>query len=231
MNLANKITLVRIFVIPIAMVLFILAFYVDRTFLSIDGRYVSLALLVSSCIVYSLAACTDFIDGNIARKTHTVTSLGKFLDPIADKVLVVVMLVLVVGARLMPEPYTSVMVGLIFAREFMVGALRQIAVAKGFVMAADIWGKIKTVVTDFAIGFLIISSLHIVIYYIALVLLVTAFLLTMYSGFNYIWKNRAVFSEGVPEILGKEKSLDEVLHKGDVAGESTSEATSDNKVD
>lgn len=228
MNLANKITLVRICVIPVTMVLFILGFFVDTTYTAIDGRSVSLALLVASCVIYALAACTDFVDGGIARHTNTVTSLGKFLDPIADKVLVVVMLVLVVGAQIMPEPYMSIMVGLIFAREFMVGALRQIAVAKGFVMAADIWGKIKTVVTDFAIGFLLIAPLHIVIWYIALVFLVAAFLLTMYSGFNYLWKNRAVFSEDVPEILGKEKSLDEVIHKEGAAdgGESSDSGVS-----
>ncbi|HPD02381.1 MAG: CDP-diacylglycerol--glycerol-3-phosphate 3-phosphatidyltransferase [Christensenellales bacterium] len=205
MNLANRVTLIRIFVIPATIVLYVLGFHVDTKLYGgiPGGMNANLGFLIAACVVFSLAACTDFIDGNIARRTHTVTSLGKFLDPIADKVLIVVTLVLLVGYDILPDPYGSIAVGLILSREFIVSALRLIASTKGFVLAADVWGKLKTVFLDIAVGVLILAPIHWFFYYVGLGFFAVAFLLTLYSGFNYIYRNREVFSDKTPEAKGE----------------------------
>ena len=147
MNIANKLTLLRIFLIP----LFVVTFYVT----AIPYNF------IISAVIFTLAAFTDFLDGYLARKYNLVTDFGKFLDPIADKVLVstalIVMLVPPQGVAVVTW-YSSIMVAIIMARELMVSAFRLIAATKGKVIAADKSGKIKTFITDVAIIILLVGA-------------------------------------------------------------------------
>lgn len=183
MNLPNKLTILRIIMIPV----FVAVFYINFPF-----HYV-----VSAC-VFALASLTDFLDGKIARKYNLVTNLGKFLDPIADKVLVATALIVMLatnGVEILPW-YMAIAVSIILARELIVSGFRMVAASKNLVLAADKSGKIKTFCQDIAILILIIGaefgSLYSVLNIIGLALLGLATILTIYSGTGYIVKNKEV---------------------------------------
>lgn len=183
MNLPNKLTVIRIVMIPI-----FVAFY----YLPI----VPYNYLISATI-FALAAFTDFLDGYIARKYNLVTNLGKFLDPIADKVLVSTALIIMLDGFL--PTYWAIAVAIILARELIVSGFRMVAASKGAVLSADWSGKIKTFVTDIAILLLLVVkqfwALYSVIGIIGLVLLGISTLLTLYSGLECVIKNRAVLKD------------------------------------
>ena len=192
MNLPNKISLVRIFLIPV-MIFFYLANFVPY------GKIVALAIFIIAC-------CTDFIDGMIARKYNMVTDLGKFLDPIADKILMMSALLLVVCDLVIYPPYGVLVAIIIIGRELIISAFRQVAATKNFVMSADKWGKIKTIFQDIAIAMLIFLALIFqynlfseqfvyVFQIISYCFLGIATLLTVVSGINYIVKNWKVLKE------------------------------------
>ena len=203
MNLPNKITLTRILLIP-----FVIFFYV-ASFIPY-GRFVSAGLFMIACY-------TDFLDGHIARKRGLVTDLGKFFDSIADKVLIMAGMVLVISVPLrgavaaaQPIILTSICMIIMLAREFIISALRQIAAAKGKVLAAEKSGKIKAAVQDVTISLYMIYAAFVadtnlligasntakaVINIILLVLLVTSTLLTITSGIGYLVRNKRVFVE------------------------------------
>ena len=186
MNLPNKLTLMRIFMIPVFVALYFIT--------AIPYNY------VLSAVVFALAAFTDFLDGYIARKYNLVTNLGKFLDPIADKVLVstalIVMLVVSPNGQVILPEYGAIAVAIILARELIVSGFRMVAASKGAVIAADWSGKIKTFVTDIAIVVLLVGAnfcgLYGVINVIGLVLLGISTLLTIVSGTECIVKNSSV---------------------------------------
>lgn len=189
MNLPNKITLARIFMIP----LFAVAFYLT----AVPYNF------VISAVIFAIASFTDFLDGYIARKYHLVTDMGKFLDPIADKVLVstalILCLVLPSGQVFFPEYafIAPVCVALIMARELIVSGFRLVASGKNMVIAADWSGKIKTFFTDITIIVMLIS-LQFNIEWItltAVIMLILSTLLTVYSGAECIIKNKAVLKE------------------------------------
>ncbi len=186
MNLPNKLTILRIIMIPI----FIALFYIS----AIPYHF------ILSAVIFALAAFTDFLDGYIARKYNIVTDLGKFLDPIADKVLVssalIVMLVPISGVLIIPS-YGAIAVAIILARELVVSGFRMVAASKGMVIAADKSGKIKTFVTDIAIVVLLVGAditpaLYGYMNLVGLVLLGFATILTIISGIECIVKNKAV---------------------------------------
>ena len=183
MNLPTKITVARIALIPVMVALYFISF----------GNNLN---LLCSALIYVIAAFTDFLDGYIARSRNMVTDLGKFLDPIADKVLVVVALFLIVESRIMPIAVGSILCGLIIAREFIISALRQIAATKNTVLAADKLGKIKTILTNTSLPFLLASPIDNsrILYYIGFVLFILATIMTVISGVNYIYKNRNLFA-------------------------------------
>ena len=134
MNLPNKLTLLRVFLIPF----FLLFMYWDIPF------HYLIAL-----VIYAAASITDALDGKIARKNNLVTNFGKFLDPLADKVLVIAALAVFVE---MPEVrFGAVPLIIISAREFMVSGLRLLAANSGVVVAAGMWGKLKTAFTMVAV--------------------------------------------------------------------------------
>ena len=195
MNLPNKITLVRIFMIPI----FVAVFFLDGI---LPYNY------IISGVIFALAACTDFIDGYIARKYNLVTNLGKFLDPIADKVLVSTAMMLLLTlqgglffafGKLGNVLYiaTAVCVCIIMARELIISAFRQIAATSGLVMAADMLGKYKTTFQDISIFILIIAAdltgkVQSIVGWIGLGLFAVATILTIWSGISYVVKNKQV---------------------------------------
>ncbi len=200
MNLPNRITLVRIFLIPIMVFLYLASFIPY-------GKLIALA-------VFILAACTDFLDGMIARKYGLVTNLGKFLDPIADKLLTASALLLVVCDMTLPPPYGVIVAIIILGRELIISAFRQVAATKNFVMAADKWGKVKTIFQDIALPALMVLSLIyqyswfsqtfvFVFEIICYSLIGIATLLTIISGCNYIIKNFNVLKEEKGEENGR----------------------------
>ncbi len=200
MNLPNKITLTRIALIPV----FIVVFFLDM----IPANYNYLI----AAAVFAVAAFTDFLDGHIARKRGQVTNLGKFLDPIADKVLVstAFVLILVRGDEILHmliwQDWVLVAAGccvaVILARELIVSGFRMVAASSGLVLAADKIGKFKTFFQDLAILFLLVGAVGFgasvisnICNGIGLVCLAAATVLTVWSGVSYIVRNRAVLKE------------------------------------
>jgi len=167
MNLANRITLLRVALIPV----FLVFLYVDFT----GSNYVAMGVFIA-------AALTDIADGIIARKQNQVTDFGKFMDPLADKILVVAAMLWFVEQGTLPA-WTALIV---IVREFMVTALRLIAVDNGRVIAAAISGKVKTVVTIICLSTLFVYQYTWIVY--SCVGLITA--TTVVSGVEYFMRNR-----------------------------------------
>ena len=191
-TLATKITIARIFLIIPTVIVYVLGMVFSANY----AAYV--ALMTVACFLFIVLCATDFVDGHIARKTGTVSDLGKFLDPIADKVVVVIMLFLVIAHRAGLEvfPYNTLVIslcgGLILSRELIVGAFRSIAAKKGLVLAADIYGKVKTVLLDISLAFLIMAGVHEVIGWMGTIVYYVGAVMTVVSGLNYILKNKSV---------------------------------------
>lgn len=204
MNLPNKITLARIFMIP----LFVVIFYLPV----IPYNYLIAA------VVFVLAALTDALDGHIARSRGLVTNLGKFLDPIADKVLVSTAFILLltepavfsapfllfngaISAETAMRITAGVCIAVILARELIVSGFRMVAAERKLVIAADKLGKIKTTCQDVSIAVLLASMSFLetkVGQIAALIGLIFFFLCTFFtvlSGVNYIVKNKQVLKE------------------------------------
>lgn len=191
MTLATKITLARIFLIIPTVVLYIVGMLEES---------VKLPLLIVSCVLFAVLCSTDFVDGHIARKTNTVSALGKFLDPLADKIVIVVMLFLIVYFRDFELfPYDGLVIallgGLILTRELTVSVFRAVAASKGLVLAADIYGKIKTVLLDIGTAFLILAGVNEVIMWIGEIVFYLGAVLTVFSGVRYLVKNKHVLAD------------------------------------
>lgn len=199
MNLPNKISLTRICLIPV----FVAIFFLDGI---LPYNYVIAAG------VFAIAACTDFVDGHIARSRNLVTNLGKFLDPIADKVLVATATILLLtlgglygkieNASLATGVYIAMAVGIciILARELIISAFRQIAATNGIVMSAEKLGKYKTTFQDVAIVVLILSAdvagkVGTVFAWVGFGLFAVATVLTVWSGISYVWKYKHVLKD------------------------------------
>lgn len=195
MTLATKITLARILLIIPTVALYIVGMLVDAVYLP---------LLITSCVLFAILCSTDFVDGHIARKTNTVSELGKFLDPLADKIVIVVMLFLIVYFRdFTLFPYDGLVIallgGLILTRELTVSVFRAVAASKGLVLAADIYGKIKTVLLDIGVAFLILAGVHEVIMWIGEIVFYAGAVLTVWSGVHYMVRNKQVLANPAPE--------------------------------
>ena len=191
MTLATKITLARIFLIIPTVVLYIVGMLEETVYLP---------LLIVSCVLFAILCSTDFVDGHIARKTNTVSALGKFLDPLADKIVIVVMLFLIVYFRDFELfPYDGLVIallgGLILTRELTVSVFRAVAASKGLVLAADIYGKVKTVLLDVGVAFLILASVNTVIMWIGEIVFYLGAVLTVFSGVRYLVKNKHVLAD------------------------------------
>lgn len=207
MNLPNKITCIRIALIP----LFVFFYMAD---------FIPYGKLVAT-LIFAIACFTDFLDGNIARKRGLITNLGKFLDPIADKVLVMSGILLLIaypitanGGTGMPAPaITPVYVGAIFgiivlARELIISAFRQIAATKNVVLAADMYGKVKTVFQMLTLIFYFIYAFIVEEFYYAIdgvpntvlniigyVFIAISVIMTIVSAWKYISSNSQVLKD------------------------------------
>lgn len=171
MNTANKLTMLRVIMIPV----FLLALYIDFAFNNIVAL-----------VIFILASVTDFIDGYIARNYDQITDFGKFMDPLADKLLVISAMLWFVRVGQM-EAWVVLVV---LAREFAVSGLRMVAAPKGLVIAAAWSGKIKTAATMVCICIMLVPIPAILNTLCVAVILIT----TVVSGIEYFVKNRSVFS-------------------------------------
>ena len=189
MNLPNKLTLVRIVLVPVFMVFAALGGYGTPS-------HNSLMYLLAG-IVFAVASFTDYLDGHLARKHHLVTDFGKFADPLADKMLTTAAFLYM----MMDGVCHPVVLAVVLFREFAVAGVRMVAAASGKVIAANMWGKVKTV----------LQMLTIILYYFAAALApadaiglvqgVTQVLCwavaaaTLLSGCIYLWQNRSCFMQ------------------------------------
>jgi len=186
-NLANRITLARIFLVPVVM-FFLLVRYNIGTF-TIGSLSMTFNELIAA-LVFILAASTDGLDGYIARKRKIVTNFGKFLDPLADKLLISAALISLVEMQRL-EAWIAIV---IISREFAVTGLRLIAAAEGKVIAASALGKIKTWVQIVAITAVMIRNFPFEFLGIPFDEVATwaMVIITIYSGYDYFAKNRNV---------------------------------------
>jgi len=176
MTTANKITIVRVLMIPVFM-FFLLYDYVPYS------QYISAAIFI-------IAAATDGVDGYIARKYDQITTFGKFVDPLADKLLVTAALIGLVWLGKL-NPWFALV---IISREFIVTGFRIIAMSAGTVIAAAMSGKIKTVLQILAIVAMLIDRIYVIELggiLLSTVLMIAAVIMTIYSGCEYIYKNRS----------------------------------------
>jgi CDP-diacylglycerol--glycerol-3-phosphate 3-phosphatidyltransferase len=139
-----------------------------------------------SVAVYASAAATDTLDGRIARSRQLVSELGKFLDPLADKILVITVLAILLGENLVP--FWVVVV--IFAREFVITGIRFVAAGQGVVVGSTPWGKSKTVSQNIMIALLILQGAYPVIRPAAFAFIIVAVVATVASGLDYLWRYR-----------------------------------------
>lgn len=190
MNIPNKITISRIFLIPIFIVVLSVSF--DWGEWSIGESSLPVSHFVAA-LIFMIAASTDWLDGYYARKHNLITNLGKFLDPLADKLLVSAALILLVEMGLAP----AWVVIIIISREFAVTGLRLVAAGEGIVLAASNMGKIKTVTQILAIALLLLHNFPFsyIGFPLATVVLYIAMIITAISGYDYFMKNLHVMRD------------------------------------
>lgn len=210
MNVPNKITLSRI----IALVAMLIALFVLDVVYWINPSALTFATIGDSgihpiylgiCVIFILAALTDKLDGSLARKWNQVTDLGKFLDPVADKLLVDGLLIYLCLPHFGYNPTNGVFlwcVIIMIIRDIVVDALRSIAAAKGSVLAANVFGKAKTVLQMIAIPLILLGGWPFTYFdsgwgyaRVADIFVYLATLASLFSGIFYLVQNRSVFSE------------------------------------
>ena len=180
MNLPNKLSIARALSIPvIAALLYVFLNTQDRSW------------QIAAGILFILASVTDYLDGHIARKHNLVTDFGKFIDPVADKLLVLTTLIMLLRCAL-TEAWVIIV---ILSRELAVDGLRMVAVSQGKVIAAGKLGKIKTTCQMILIAVTILLNQSAFSAWYMAVLTVAAVVMTLFSAVDYFMKNRSVFSE------------------------------------
>lgn len=178
MNLPNKLTTLRVIMIPFFVFFLLWQNGENRTF-----RMIALALFI-------IASLTDLLDGKIARKYNLVTNFGKFMDPLADKLLVCSALICLIELNALP----AWMVIIIISREFIISGFRLIASDNGVVIAASYWGKFKTTFQMVSVVLLILDIPALA--YVTTICVWIALLLTIVSLVDYIYKNHKILTEG-----------------------------------
>lgn len=177
MNLPNKLTVLRVLLIPFFVCL-----------LLYKGGEVT-AYRHGSLLIFLIAALTDALDGYIARKYHLITNFGKFMDPLADKLLVCSALICFVGLG----DIQSYIVVIIIAREFIISGFRLVASDAGIVIAASGWGKAKTIVQMIAVIFILLDIEY--LFMIKEIFVYAMLVLTVISLVDYIIKNKSVIAD------------------------------------
>lgn len=178
MNLPNKLTTLRVILIPFFVFFLLWQGGENRTF-----RIISL-------VIFIVASLTDLLDGKIARKYNLVTNFGKFMDPLADKLLVCSALICLIELNQLP----AWMVIVIISREFIISGFRLVASDNGVVIAASYWGKFKTTFQMFAVILLILDMPTLSV--LTTLFVWAAFALTLISLVDYIAKNYKILTEG-----------------------------------
>lgn len=197
MNLPNKLTIFRIILVPVMVIISLLN--IQGTFLNIPITYWLINL------IFIIASITDHLDGKIARKNNQVTAFGKFADPLADKILVLSAMLILVEFGKLPAWIPII----VLSREFVVSGYRLIAVERGGqVIAANIWGKLKTVTQMIAIvlsfldlnafaGFITknLSGYNLVINILSTLFMFVSVIATIFSGWSYIKNGKELFKD------------------------------------
>lgn len=179
MNIANKLTILRVCLIPVFVVFLLAPVFGDA------DRYIAV-------VIFAGASFTDWLDGYLARKYKLVTDFGKFADPLADKLLVCSALIGFIELGSLP----AWIVIIIISREFIISGFRLIAAAKGVVIAASWWGKYKTV-SQMIMTILLILDLNLPVFNVLeQVFIYLALILTVVSLLDYLIKNKSVMKEG-----------------------------------
>ncbi len=179
MNLPNKLTVLRVVMIPFFVV------FMLTNFAGAASKYIALA-------IFCIASFTDFLDGYLARKDNLVTNFGKFMDPLADKLLVCSAFICLVEKGQL----AAWIVLIIIAREFIISGFRLVASDNGIVIAASYWGKFKTVSHMAMVILLILNFQHPIMQFITGVVVGMGLALTVISLVDYVWKNRQVLTQG-----------------------------------
>ena len=177
MNTPNKLTVARMIMVPF-LVVFLLTGWGGEA-----NRYISLILFVAASI-------TDWFDGYLARKNHLVTNFGKFMDPLADKLLVCSAMICMIELGRLPAWFVIIIIG----REFIISGFRLVASDNGVVIAANYWGKFKTVSQMIMIILLILHFDLSVFVILEQIFIWLSLALTVISLMTYIWQNRSVLS-------------------------------------
>ena len=178
MNLPNKLTTLRVIMIP-----FFVFFLLWQNGENYTFRMIALALFI-------IASLTDLLDGKIARKYNLVTNFGKFMDPLADKLLVCSALICLIELNALP----AWMVIIIISREFIISGFRLIASDYGVVIAASYWGKFKTTFQMVSVVLLILDIPALA--FVTTICVWIALVLTIVSLVDYIYKNHKILTEG-----------------------------------
>ena len=207
MNLPNKLSLTRIILVPFIL-LFMLPIHIGSFSPSGWNDFILEYGMIVAAVLFVIASITDLVDGKIARKYNMITNLGKFLDSLADKMLVISVLIALVDLNRI----SAVWVCIIVLREFAVTGIRMLASAQGVVMAAKMIGKIKTVTQMIAITYLMFETLLIKIFHaingawevcditkyvqvVGNILFLGCVIMTVISGLDYILNNLKYFKE------------------------------------
>ena len=194
MNLPNKLSMLRIVLVPVIACIYLFTDLPEAFGADVSGEHIAVsmtALLV--LILFAIASFTDYLDGHIARKHNLITSFGKFIDPIADKLLVNTMFILFAVDGVVPAVFVLIMIW----RDMIVDGLRMNASAKGKVVAAGMMGKAKTVLQMFAIIFLLLNNLPFafVSLPVADILFYAAVAVSVASGAEYFLKLKDIVME------------------------------------
>ena len=176
MNTPNKLTIARMIIVPF-LVIFLLTGWGGEA-----NRYISLTLFV-------VASVTDWFDGYLARKNNLVTNFGKFMDPLADKLLVCSAMICMIDLKRLPAWFVII----IIAREFIISGFRLIAAENGIVIAANYWGKFKTA-SQMIMLILLILHFDGIFVILEQIFIWLSLALTIISLITYIWQNRTVLS-------------------------------------
>lgn len=181
MNLPNKLTIFRMILIPVFLIVLLAPLGLEPQM----ARYIATA-------IFCIASFTDCLDGYIARKYDLVTNFGKFMDPLADKMLVASAMIAMIGLSDAVVSLPSVVVVIIIAREFMITGFRTLAVEQNIVIAAGFWGKLKTISQMLMIIVLLLNINNAVFVFLSWALIIISVALTLISAIDYLVKNKAV---------------------------------------
>lgn len=197
MNLPNKLSVIRMILVPVIVLIMIFPYAQFDIVLPVyNVGFVTISLLNLIVLgLFIIASATDFIDGYIARKYNLITSFGKFIDPIADKMLVNTMFVMFVFQGIVPVVAVLIMIW----RDTIVDGIRMVSSGKGVVMAAGYLGKIKTVSQMFTIIFILLNNLPFELYNLPIsdFLLWFSVSISVLSGFSYFMQSKSVLFESM----------------------------------